>query len=171
MQVSGIIDPMCTPRRSPRAPAPVLVAVVASLWLAACSAPERTGTSFCRQVARELPAIGQPIVTGGDVSAMVRRYERLLERAPLTIEADLAIVTDLLRLAASVDPRNEAEVQELADAAYASTRSATKVHDWVKDTCAVDIATGLTVSPPRTAPETTVPVSTTTVPATTTSAP
>ncbi len=160
---------MCTPRRSPTALAPLVV--VASLWLAACSAPERTGTSFCRQVAKELPAIGAPIVTGGDVSTMVRRYERLLERAPLTIEADLAIVTDLLRLAASVNPNDPTEVQELADAAYASTRSATKVREWVKDTCAVDIATGLTVSPPRTAPETTVPDGTTSVPVTTTIAP
>lgn len=169
MGVSGIIDPMCTPRRSSVALA--LLAAVTAPLLAACSAPERTGTSFCRQVARELPAIGQPIATGNDVSAMVDRYERLLQRAPLTIEADLAIVTDLLRMAAAVDPKDETEVQQLADAAYASTRSATRVREWVKDTCAVDIATGLAITPPRTAPDTTVPASTTSVPAATTTTP
>lgn len=139
---------------------PALLA--AGVSLGGCTAPERSGASFCRQVGRELPAIGQPIATGGDVGAMVARYERLLRRAPLAIEADVAVLTDLLRLASSVDPADGDSVQRLADAAYAANRPATRVREWVKDTCAVDIATGLTIAPPRTAPETTAPPATST---------
>ena len=94
-------------------------------------------------------------MTSSDVSSMVKRYERLLERAPLTIEGDLAILTDLLRQASDLDPRNSTEVQELANAAYAANQAAKTVREWVKNTCAVDIATGVSIAPPRTAPETT----------------
>lgn len=105
------------------------------------------------------------MLTNDDVAAMVGRYERLLRRAPLTIEGDLAILTDLLRQASRLDPNNPAEVQALADAAYAANQASLHVREWVRSTCAVDIATGVSVSPPRTAP-----ASTTTVPGTTTSA-
>lgn len=131
--------------------------------VAACTTPRRTGTNFCRQIAKEMPAIGQPMLTADEVSAMVARYERLLERAPLTIEGDLAILTDLLRQSARLDPTNSTEVQELADAAYEANQASRHVREWVKNTCAVDIATGVSISPPRTAPATTsVPPSSTT---------
>lgn len=99
-------------------------------------------------------------MTTRDVEAMIGRWERLLERAPLTIEDDIAAVTDLLRKAAAVDPNDPAEVQDLADTSYESNQAAVAVRDWVLDTCAVDIATGLTVAPPRTAPPTTIPETT-----------
>lgn len=130
--------------------------------VASCASPERTGTNFCRQVAKELPQIGQSPTTLSEVSSMVDRYERLLDRAPLTIEGDLAVLTDLLKMAARVNPSDAAQVQELADSAYAANQSATDVRAWVKDTCAVDIATGLNIDPPRTAPDTTTTVATTT---------
>lgn len=134
--------------------------VTLAVTVSACGPPERSGSSFCRQLGNELPGIGQPMATTRDVEAMVGRWERLLERAPLTIEDDMAVFTDLLRKAASVDPSNPAEVQDLADTSYESNQAAVAVRDWVLDTCAVDIATGLTVAPPRTAPPTTVPQST-----------
>lgn len=140
--------------------------VLASIALTACSSPERTGTSFCRQLARELPAIAEPVATGDDVSAMVSRWERLLERSPLTIETDVETVTELFRSASRLDPSDPDEVQALADQSYAANKSAEAVRDWVKDTCAVDVATGVTIAPPRTVPPPT--ETTTTVAATTT---
>jgi len=111
--------------------------------------------------------------TPKEVSAMVERYERLLERAPLTIEKDMAVMTDLLQQAAKVNTNNPEEVQAVADASYAANQSALQVRDWVKSTCAVDISSGLNIEPPRlatttiptTVPPSTVPPST--VPATT----
>ena len=135
---------MCTRRSTLLASAMLIV-----LSLTACTSAERTGTSFCQQLAKEIPAIALPMETSDDIRSMVSRYNRLLERAPLTIEGDLAILTDVLRQAANPNPKNSAEVQKLADASYASNKSSLAVRDWVKSTCAVDISTGLTIEPPR----------------------
>jgi hypothetical protein len=102
--------------------------------------------------------------TSKEVNAMVDRYERLLDRSPLTIEKDMAVITDLLQQAAKLNTNNPEEVQALADATYAANQSALQVRDWVKSTCAVDISSGLNIVPPRVA-TTTIP--TTTAPATT----
>ena len=144
-----------------------VIVSAAALTLSACGGPERTGTSFCRQVARELPAIGQRMATPEDVRAMVGRYERLLERAPLEIEADVRAVVELLQLASKVDAQDAEKVQELADKTYATNQAANSVRAWVQDTCAVDIATGALVEPARTIPPTTVPVDTPVAPETT----
>jgi hypothetical protein len=98
---------------------------------------------------------------------MVERYERLLEVAPLTIEKDLAVLTDLLQQAEKVNPNEAAQLQALADASYAANQSSLSVRDWVKSTCAVDITTGVNVDPPRVATTTIAPPSTTVAPPTT----
>lgn len=144
---------MCTRRFLRQTPWVVLAAVLIS-----CGGPQRTGTNFCRQLAKELPAIGQPMATTQEVAAMVGRYKRLLEVAPLTIEKDLAVLTDLLQQAEKVNPNDTAQLQALADASYAANQSSLTVRDWVKSTCAVDITTGVNVEPPR--------IATTTIPAT-----
>ena len=133
-----------------------------SLGLTACGGPTRTGTSFCRQLAQELPAIAQRMQTSKEVTQMVERYQRLLERSPLTIEKDMAVMTDLLRQASKVNTNKPEEVQALADASYAANQSALNVRDWVKSTCAVDISSGRTIEPPRVATPTTVPAPPTT---------
>jgi hypothetical protein len=142
---------MCTQRTTLLASA---IAIV--LTLSGCGSAERTGTSFCRQVAQEIPAIALPMETTDDIKEMVSRYERLLDRAPLSIEGDLAVLTDLLRQAARVDTKNTTEVQALADASYAANKSSLAVRDWVMSTCAVDVSTGLTIEPPRVATTTTI---------------
>lgn len=149
---------MCTRRFLRQAPVVLALAVV----LISCGGPQRTGTNFCRQLAQELPAIGQPMATTQEVAAMVARYERLLEVAPLTIEKDLAVLTDVLQQAEKVNPNDPAQLQALADASYAANQSSLTVRDWVKSTCAVDITTGVTIEPPRVA-TTTIPVTSTTV--------
>ena len=153
---------MCTRRFLRQTPWVVLAVVLIS-----CGGPQRTGTNFCRQLAQELPAIGQPISTSQEVAAMVARYERLLEVAPLTIEKDLAVLTDLLQQAEKVNPNDAVQLQALADASYAANQSSLSVRDWVKSTCAVDITTGVIVDPPRVATTTIAPPSTTTAPPTT----
>ena len=142
------------------------IAIMSLLVLSSCSSPERTGTSFCRQLAEELPAIGQPVATTKEISAMVGRYQRLLDRAPLSIEGDLAVLTDLLTQASKVNTSDTMAVQKLADATYAANQSALQVRDWIKSTCAVDISTGLNIDPPRVATTTVAPEGsgTTTVP-------
>ncbi len=143
---------MCTRRTT------LWAAVLAlSLGLTACGGPTRTGTSFCRQLSQELPAIAQRMQTSKEVTQMVERYQRLLDRSPLTIEKDMAVMTDLLRQASKVNTNKPEEVQALADASYAANQSALNVRDWVKSTCAVDISSGLNIEPPRVATTTTIP--------------
>lgn len=135
---------MCTKR------AAVLTSVLFSaLALVSCGGSERTGSAFCAQLGKEIPAIAQQPTTIDQISAMVDRYERLLEKAPLSIEKDLAVLTELLRTAEDVDPNKPDEVQTLADATYTANQSALAVRDWIKSTCAVDISTGLNIDPPR----------------------
>lgn len=159
---------MCALPTSPRSrTARIIAALAVAAVVTSCGSPERSGSSFCRQLGEELPGIGQSMATTRDIEAMIGRWDRLLERAPLTVESDIAVVTALLRKAAAVDPSKPDQVQDLADASYEANQSAEAVRDWVLDTCAVDIATGLTVAPPRTAPPTTAAPATTVAPATT----
>jgi len=152
---------MCT-RRSKIVAKAVILGVVA-VALAACSGDERSSNAFCKQLADELPEIGQPMDTGGDVVAQVARYKRLLKVAPLTIEEDFTVLTNLLDTASRLNPNNTDDVQKIADMAYAANMSAQAVAAWVKDTCAVDISTGVTVVPPRVATSTTSPPTDSTV--------
>lgn len=152
---------MCARQFLKQAPWVLLIGVLMS-----CGSPQRTGTNFCRQLANELPQIGQAMSTQQEVSAMVDRYERLLKVAPLTIEKDLAVLTELIRQAEKSNPNNPEDLQELADASYAANQSSLAVRDWIKSTCAVDITTGENIEPPRVAPTTTIAPSTTTPTAT-----
>lgn len=157
--VSGIIDEMCARRGSTLAVSAIVSMCVA---ISACGSAERTGSAFCAQLGKELPGIAEPMSSSSQVSAMVRRYERLLDRAPLTIEKDLATFTDVLKMASRVDTTDASAVQKLADATYAANTSALNVRDWVKDTCAVDISTGMNIEPPRRPTATSTPTSPTT---------
>lgn len=139
--------------------------VVLTLGLTACGGSSRTGTSFCRQLSNELPDIAQRVQTQKDVSKMVDRYQRLLDRAPLTIEKDLAVMTELLRQASKLNTNNQEAVQALADATYAANQSALHVQEWVKSTCAVDISSGLNIEPPRVVTTTTTTIAPVTTPA------
>ena len=137
--------------------AKALITGVMAVALTSCSSDQRSSNAFCKQLADELPEIGQPMGTGGDVIAQVARYKRLLKVAPLTIEEDFKVLTDLLDTASRLNPNNTDDVQKIADMAYAANMSAQAVAAWVKDTCAVDISTGVTVVPPRVATSTTSP--------------
>lgn len=146
---------MCTRRRLGLA---FTVAAVATLT--ACASPERTGSAFCAQLGKELPAIASPMATTKDVTAMIDRYERLLARAPLTIEKDLQTLTDVLKQAESLNANDKTQVQALADATYRANQASLTVRDWVKSTCAVDISTGSTIEPMRQPTTTTIPTTT-----------
>lgn len=154
---------MCTATRTSTA-----FVVLVAAFLMSCGSPARTGTNFCRQLQNELPGIAAPIETLGDANAMVNRYKRLSKVAPLTIQKDFEALTRVLSMAASANPNNTDELQAVADAAYSANAAARNVVAWVKDTCAVDIKTGVSVTPPRKPVPTTSTVATTSTIATTT---
>lgn len=124
-----------------------VLAGVAVMTLASCSSPARTATNFCRQLQKELPEIAQPTATPAEVSALVKRYERLSEVAPLVIEEDWKALTKLVKAAANVNAADPASVQAVADLSYATQQSATATAAWVRETCGVDISTGIGTTP------------------------
>lgn len=130
------------------APQDICVLVcAAAMTLAGCSTPARTATNFCRQLQQELPEIAQPTATPAEVSDLVKSYERLGDLAPLAIEDDWTALTNLVRAAAEVDAADPANVQAVADLSYATQKSATATATWVRETCGVDISTGLSTTP------------------------
>ena len=127
----------------------LVIALVACLAAVAssCRSTPRTGENFCRQLAKEMPAIAEPPITAEAIDAAVRRFERLNEVAPLEVQSDWQALTELMRAARDVDANDQASVQALVDLSYATDKSATAAAAWVLSTCGVDIATGLAVTP------------------------
>jgi len=146
---------MCAPRS--RITLSFVLAAVLAFGATSCSNNTRTGTAFCQRLQTELPGINDPMESQADVLRMVSRYKRLLDVAPLSIEEDFRVLTRLLEDASKANPNDPESLQDIADAAYAANTSALQVSRWVYDTCAVDIATGMNVAPPRTAPPSTIP--------------
>ena len=130
-----------TPRRI------CVLACAALVAMTSCSTPARTATNFCRQLQLELPELAQPTATPAEVLALVGRYERLLTVAPLAIEKDWKALTDLVKAAAKVDAGDPTSVQAVADLSYTTEKNAIASSTWVRETCGVDISTGISTTP------------------------
>jgi len=113
----------------------------------ACAETTRTATNFCRQLALEVPAITQPTATPAEVSQMLDRYKRLAKVAPLAIEEDWKSLTELLTVASRVNPNDAESVQTVIDMSYSTQKAADASAKWIRETCGVDISTGLSVGP------------------------
>jgi hypothetical protein len=116
--------------------------------ISACSSPARTATNFCRQLANELPEIADLPATDEQISDAVKRYERLLEVAPLEIEREFESLTALMRAARDVDAADIESVQALVELTYSSEKDALASSDWVLATCGVDLSLGIAPSAP-----------------------
>ncbi|MDA0286000.1 MAG: hypothetical protein O3B92_01345 [Actinobacteria bacterium] len=127
------------------------IAIATALALAtaagSCAETPRTATNFCRQLALEVPAITQPSATAAEVSQMLDRYKRLGKVAPLEIEEDWKSLTELLTVASRVNPNDAESVQTVIDMSYSTEKAAGAAAKWIRETCEVDISTGLNVGP------------------------
>ncbi len=113
----------------------------------ACAETPRTATNFCRQLDLEVPEITQPTATPAEVSQMLDRYKRLGKVAPLAIEDDWKSLTELLTIASRANPNDAESVQAVIDMSYATAKAADASAKWIRETCGVDISTGLSVGP------------------------
>jgi len=116
--------------------------------ISACSSPARTATNFCRQLADELPEIADLPATDEQISDAVKRYERLLDVAPLEIEREFESLTALMRAARDVDAADTESVQALVELTYSSEKDALASSAWVLATCGVDLSLGIAPSAP-----------------------
>jgi len=120
---------------------------IASVVLTACSETARTGTNFCRQLAKEMPGIAVMPATVAEVNAAVGHFTRLQKVAPLEVQQDWDVLTELMIAASKVKAEDAESVQQVADLAYASEANSKSASDWVKATCGVDISLGVQVTP------------------------
>ena len=120
---------------------------IASVALTACSETPRTGTNFCRQLAKEMPGIAVMPATVAEVNAAVGHFTRLQKVAPLEVQQDWDVLTELMIAASKVKAEDAESVQQVADLAYASEANSKSASDWVKATCGVDISLGVQVTP------------------------
>lgn len=126
----------------PPGPSPTVTAVlVAGLvaGLTACGADDRSAGRFCAELAEALPSLNGPVALPSDVEAVVETYERLDGITPITIEREWHQLTELVQTAATVEPDDPASVQRVADAAYATERSARALASWVAQTCGLEL--------------------------------
>lgn len=115
--------------------------------LVSCSETPRTATNFCRQLAKEVPGITQPTATPAEVTSMLDRYKRLGKVAPLAIEPDWKSLTELLTLASRANGNDPESIQAVIDMSYSTQKAADAAAKWIRETCGVDISTGLNVGP------------------------
>lgn len=113
----------------------------------ACAETPRTGTNFCRQLAKEMPGISVMPATVEEVNAAVGHFTRLQKVAPLEVQQDWDALTELMIAASKVKADDAESVQKVADLAYATEASANAASEWVKATCGVDISLGVQVTP------------------------
>ena len=115
--------------------------------ITACAETPRTGTNFCRQLAKEMPGISVMPATVEEVKAAVGHFTRLQKVAPLEVQQDWDALTELMIAASKVKADDAESVQQVADLAYATEASANAASEWVKATCGVDISLGVQVTP------------------------
>ena len=125
---------------------------VALLGLSACAETPRTATNFCRVLTERIGDITTPPASNADVQRIIEHYNRLVEVAPLEVEADLTSLRDLFIAASQVNTDDEASVQAVADAAYRAELAAEDAGVYVGATCGLDLSTGLVVQVPSSSP-------------------
>jgi len=120
---------------------------IALVAVTACAETPRTGTNFCRQLAKEMPGISVMPATVEEVNAAVGHFTRLQKVAPLEVQQDWDALTELMIAASKVKADDAESVQQVADLAYATEANANTASEWVKATCGVDISLGVQVTP------------------------
>lgn len=120
---------------------------IALITISACAETPRTGTNFCRQLAKEMPGIAVMPATVEEVNAAVGHFTRLQKIAPLEVQQDWDVLTELMIAASKVKADDAESVQKVADLAYTSEASSLAASEWVKATCGVDISLGVQITP------------------------
>ncbi len=116
------------------------VALASLLTVAACgSAPVRSAEKFCGELTAHKDEIHKLPQSPEEISALISLYSRMGEVAPLEVQADWDQLSTNLKTANSVDVNNPASVQGVADAAYATQRSAENLVTWAHNTCGLDL--------------------------------
>ena len=147
--------------RLPSRPRLAPVAALFALAMAGACSNERAGDTarFCTDIGVNRDAIVAPqLTTQADIDAHLTIYRDLAEDTPLEIDEHWEALVLAYETMSTVDP-DDAESEQVALARmYATQPSAIAVHDWVRETCQVDLGPVATVAvapPGATVPATT----------------
>ena len=123
------------------------LAVGALLVTAGCSrGPQRGVAAFCEKIAKDKALLELPITSPEQVTAMVKRYREVDKLAPEEIRDQWHAITELIAKIASADV-SPAKQEDLVNQIYATTKSINEAKKYTKDTCNVDFALPLVVTP------------------------
>jgi hypothetical protein len=135
-----------------------------ALVMASCAAQGRTIGAYCDAVTERLAlVVSPPLASSADIGAVLDAYRAITATAPAAIEPEWSMLVGSLETAATVVPDDPTSVAAVTDAALASTPAATRIQQYTRQNCAIDIGT----PPPPTNPvtATTDPAAPTTAPA------
>jgi hypothetical protein len=135
-------------RMAARSIAAALVVLVA----AACSdSPDRSVAGYCGEISTNIALINGPsIATALDVEAALDLYRTIGEHAPAAVAPEWQVMIDSLETAATVVPGDPESIAIVSDVALSSQSAATRIQQYTKLNCGVDIGT----PPPPTNPVT-----------------
>ena len=122
----------------------VLIAVVATCAVAACSSdePPATAGQYCATVSASLAQLNAPAITdSAEIEQTAELYRTITSIAPLAVQKEWQTMTSNVEAAASVDPSDPAAVQRIADMARSSQHAATSISDYTSKVCGLTIGT------------------------------
>jgi hypothetical protein len=126
--------------------------------VAACSdaGGDRAGR-FCAAVREDQAVITTAVQDAAQVGDVVDRFRALERTAPLAIEQAWSRLTELVELAADLDPADLQARTRLVAAAYESEGDVQQVVTWVRGTCGVDLTVPAPATTVATGPATSQP--------------
>ena len=127
----------------------VLLAVAGCCAVTACSsdAPPTAG-QYCATVTSNLQQLNAPaIVDAAGIEATTQLYRTITSLAPLAVQKEWETMTSNVETAATVDPKDPASLQRVADGARSSQQAASTISDYTTKVCGVTIVTPTTTIP------------------------
>ena len=137
-------------------PRTAVVACIAGavVAVAACSSSSRGQDAFCTRITLDRDTLVTGVVDAKTAETAAKQYVALDGLAPEAIRVEWHQLTELVQTAAGIDSASADARNALVQQAYATAPAATKVTQYVKSTCGVDLTAPVT-APPTTAPPTT----------------
>ncbi len=117
----------------------VALASIALVGVACGGATERSSERFCGELAAHANEIRIAPESADQIPALITLFSKMGEVAPLDVQQDWEQVYGSLKTADSVNVNDPASVQAVADAAFATQRSAENVVTWASDNCGIDL--------------------------------
>lgn len=146
------------------------MAVVA--LLGACGdGNSRSVERYCDDLAEQVDQLNVDLVTLDDAEALVDRYQRFADRAPVAVADEWRQLADLVQAAAAADLEDPAARSAVVELAASTERATIRIVEHALSVCGISLPTGppppattTTLEPPPADPSSTAPPDTTPAP-------